>query len=549
MPKGPSSGAPAQATAQARAAEALAALPDEPAAALAAIEQLLADPALAPARETIIARRDALRAAAEERRRNALRAAAEAVERHIAAGHLVDGRDGLARLPDEAWLAERKRRLGEALIAAERTAEARLAGAIDGAGEAAALDQLAGEVARSGLSEERRQGLAGRIERRRRELAQRSPPKMQRPDAAALWRDLAERTLPLRGALPYSALADAVRSASRQFPDDDRVQLEAFAALPELAQQAETALRLHIGQALPKAECRFGTRTGTFILTRLEKDWIGFRLVDVPAESRADRATAVVPWPQLLAAALSGPDAPRQTAAFLWYWRQPSAHALAALKDDPLAGAVALFERRTRPLDIAGEVERREGGLVSVAYLFAATRNPSYLEAWAGQAELAERGLRWATTQTVSSRAEAELPGLRWKGALRLPVTLEASVQPDAGGEIVLVGLTSGDRSLRVGLNPKRQGFILAPTLDDPAVYEPLAPATPPEYGLVGWTRIRIEVDAGGRFSATLNDRAITSPRELSFPEGARLAPIIQGRAARQGAGLTIESLSVSGRP
>ena len=535
---------------RARAAQELAALPDEPGAALAQVELLLADPALGPARDLLTRRRDSLRAAIEERRRNSLRAAADAIDKTIAAGQLGEARDGLARLPDEPWLGERRRRLLENLAAGERSAEARFNSQIDAAADAAACDQLAGEVARAPLTAERRQALTARIDRRRKEIAARTPVKVK-PDVGGLWRALGERTQPMRGSMPYSNLAEAFRSGARAFPDEERVQIEALAAFTDLAQQAETALRLHIGQATPKADCRFGSRTGVFILTRLEKDWIGFRLVDVPAESRADRASAVVPWPQLLATGLTGPEGPRQTAAFLWFWRQPNAQAaVAKLKDDALSLAIATYERRTRPIDIAGEVERREGGQLAFAYPFAAVRDKTYLEAWQGPAEITDRGLRWTTTQLVAagSKAEAELPVLRWKSSLHAPLTLEATMQPEAGSDITLIGLTSGGVTLRVGLNPKNKAFILATRADDAASYEALSAGQTLDYNPNEWTRIRLVVDAAGKVTASLNDRPIASPRELAFPADAKLTPILQGRAVKQGCGMVVESLTITGK-
>ncbi len=540
------------AAARARATQELAALPNDPSAALAVVEQLLAEPALSDARDLLQERRDNLRAAIEERRRNSLRAAADAIQAALKAGQIGEAREALARLPDEPWLADRRQGLSRDLVVAERAGEARLNGQIDAAADAETCDRLRLDIVRSGLDGDRRQALSERLERRRRELAARAAPKMQKPDSAALWHALGEQCEPVRANLPYSTLIEVLRSGARPFADEERVQVENLARLVDLAQQAEAALRLYIAQATPRADCRFGNRSGTYLLTRLEKDWIGFRLPDVPAETKAERATAVVPWSQILARALSGADAARQTAAYLWYWRQPEANAaLAALKDDPLAIAVATYERRTRPLDLAGEIERRGGGLLAASYPFATTRKADYLEAWAGSAELVDRGLHWSSTALVEagSMSEKDLPSLRWKGSLRPPLVLEATVQPDAGSEIIMIGLTSGDLVLRVGLNHKRQGFILATKADDSSSYEALSSGSPPDFNPNDWSHLRLTVDADGKLSATLNDKPVTSPRELAFPRDARLAPILQGRAIRKGAGMVVESLTIVGKP
>ena len=540
----------------ARAKAELAALPDEPSAALPVIEQLLAEPSLAPARSLILAKRDALRATIEDRRRNALRASADAIEAKITGGQLGEARDGLAQLPEEAWLAERRRRLAELLTAGDRAAELRLNTAIDAASTVVICDRLANDITRSGLPDARRQALTGRLDRRRGELAPHvpTPPKMMKIDSAKLWRELGERCEPLRAALPYGTLAEALRGGARPFPDEERVLVEALAGFAEAAQAAEVALQMYIGVSKPKVECRFGSRSGTFMLTRLEKDKIGFRLLDVPAESSADRASAVVPWAQLLTDALSGPEEPRQIAAYLWYWRQPEARgAIAKLKDEALSTALSTYDRRTRPLDIAGEIERRPAGLLAVSYPFAATKEAQYLDAWQGPgATVGERGLRWATTAVVAtdSRAEADLPGLRWKASLKLPMTVEATLQPEPDSEVALVGVTSGELTVRIGLHAKRKGYLVTKA-DDRSVYEALKFIPPPEYNPNDWSRIRISIDAGGKFSAWLNDKPLTCDREIAFPPEAKLSPIIQGRAVSQGGGvaLVISNFSVTGKP
>ncbi len=540
----------------ARAKATLAALPDEPSAALPVIEQLLADPSLTPARSLILAKRDAVRATIEQRRRNAVRAAADALEAQIAAGQLTEARDGLAQLPDEAWLAERRRRLAELLTAADRAAEMHLNAAIEAAATVSLCDRLANDITRSGLPEGRRQALSGRLDRRRNELTPRvpPPPKPVKPDTTKLWRELGERCEPLRAALPYGTLVEALRGAARPFPDEDRVQVEALVAFAEAAQAAEVALQMHIGLNKPKVQCRFGSRVGTFMLTRLDKDRIGFRLLEAPAESSAERATAEVPWARLLADALSGPEKPQQTAAYLWYWRHAeAAGAIANLKEGALSTALATYDRRARPLDITGEIELRPANQLLVSYPFAAAKGKPYLEAWQGPgAEVSERGLRWATTTVIraDSKTEADLPGLRWKASLMAPLTMEATLQPEPGSGVVLIGVSSGDLTVRVGLNPRRPGFLLATKPDGSGTYEALSSNPPPEYNPNDWSRIRITIDATGKVGAWLNDKQLTCDRDLAFPPDAKLSPVIQGRAVKQGGGvaLVISQLSVTGR-
>jgi len=541
------------AAARARAAQVLAGLPKDPVQAISELERLIGDATLAPAKEQLIARRDELRGAVEERRRAPLRQALDQAERDIEAGKLDDARAALARSTDETWLRERRTNVGRKLEEAEKRIESRIVEGISAATDSAALDALAASVPKSGLAEPRRAILLKQIDDRRRALAPKQP--KQLGDVRTLWRQFGEQAEALRGALPYGTFAELCRGQARGFPDDDRVQIESLATVGDLAQQVETALRLHIGQTNPKAECRFGNRSGMFILTRLEKDWIGFKLVDVPAESRTDRAGAVLPWAQLLPAALAahGKPDPRAEAAFLWFWRQADARqALDKLKNDPLINAIATYERRIRPLEVVGDQERRADGVVAVTYAFGASKDRSLLDAWKGDgAAIADRGMRWSTTANVAkgSAAESTLPGLRWKASLHAPMTLEATVHPDPDSEVVLIGISDGQRTYRVALNHKlRKAFAIVTKDDDLATYQPQGNKSPIDYPGLEAVRIRLNVDAGGKLTMAVADKPVICERDLVFPANAQLYPVIQGRPVEKSSGLTIANLVVTGK-
>jgi len=330
--------------------------------------------------------------------------------------------------------------------------------------------------------------------------------------------------------------------------------VQILGTVSEQAQRVETALRLHIAQTSPKLECRLGNRSGTFIITRLEKDWVGFRLPDVPAESRAERSSAQLPWQQLANAALAangGADA-RAEAAFLWYWRLPEANtALARLGEDPLAVALSTFNRKTRPLEIPGDLTRREDGSLSVTYPFQ-RKDAELLRAWRGEGfTQVERGMRWATTAMIEkgSTNERDLPTLRWNAGLRAPFTLEASVHPEADTEVVLVGLTGGNVTARIALNHKmRKAFILATREDDANLYQALGNKTAVDYPGLEAVRLRLSVDAAGKLSTWVNDKPLQVERVIVFPADARFSPVIQGRPVEKSSGLTIAELTITGK-
>ncbi len=540
--------------ARALAAKALAALPADPEQAVRELDRLIADPALTPARDQLTARREQLRGAAEERRRAPLRLALDQAERDIDAGKFDDARDAIARTNDEAWLRDRRTAVARKLEDAEGRSERSFAERIAAAGDGAALDAVAAALSGSGLPEPRRAILGKQISDRRAALAPKQP--KQQADPRTAWRQFGEQAEALRGALPYATFAELCRTQARNLADADKAQIETLASISDLAQQVETALRLYISQATPKAECRFASRSGLFILTRLEKDWIGFKLIDVPAESRADRASAVLPWSQLLPAAMAahGKPDPRAEAAFLWFWRQADARqAIAKLKNDPLAAAMAEFERRIRPLDVPGDQDRRPDGLLAVSYPFGVSKDRALLEAWKGDgATIADRGLRWATTTTVprGSSAENDLPSLRWRATLHAPVTLEATVHPEADTEVLLLGLSDGQRTVRIALNHKlRKAFAIATRDDAPGTYQALGNKSPVEYPGLEGVRLRLAVDAAGKVTMNVSDKPVTVERELSFPADARLFAIIQGRPVEKSAGLTIANLVLTGKP
>jgi len=529
----------------------LASLPEDPAPALAELERLLTKTELAPGKDLLLERRTRVRAVIEERRREALRSALATVEGKIAAGRLGEAELGLSRLPQEAWLANQRAVAAEHLTAANQAQENRFIGAIAAAGDTAACDQLAGELTRVDLSEKLHASLTERLAQRRQTLAQQSA-KAVHVDIVARWRELGDRSEPLRGTLPFTALADLFRSSAPSFPEGERKHLEQLVTVVELAQQAEDMLRLYVLQEAPTVECRFGNRSGSFQLIKLDKDSISFRLADAAVETRAVRATAVVPWTYVMGLATAGkPDSQRLTAAFLWFWHQEDARAaLAKLKGDALATAIAVYEQRTRPLTIAGDLGRTNGGLVSVAYPFAAKRDPRFLTAWDGRgAELNERGLVWKATATIepSNRNEADLPSLRWKSSLQLPIVLEALVQPEPDSDVTLIGLASADYTVRVGFNSKNRCFYLATKTDGSGEYAPEGSVLDRDPNT--WSRIRLMVDASGKVSATLNDKALTSERPLAFKPNARLWPVIQARPTTRNSGLAISSITVTGKP
>jgi hypothetical protein len=537
------------------AAAVLAALPSDPVNALAALERLLADPDNVAIKADLEGRRDQVRAAIEERRRAPLRASLDTIEAELGAGRLRTAHAALAKLPDETWLAQRRSELATRLATAEQSIEKQLETNI-AASDLAACATLRPEIESSELQDGRRAHLLARLEERRKGLVAKNTPKQLPPvDSKPAWQQFGAKIEALRGTWPYAAFSEGCNEAARTLPEAERHVAQTLGTISEQAQRVETALRLHIAQTNPKLECRLGNRNGTFVITRLEKDWVGYRLPDVPADLRCERPAAQLPWQQLVHAALvanGGADARAET-AFLWYWRQAGAQqALARLGDDPLASALALLERKTRPIDIPGELTRRDDGSVAVSYPFQ-RKDADLLRAWRGEGfSQVERGMRWATTAVIErgSTNERDLPTLRWGAALRAPCTLEASVHPEADTEVVLVGLTSGTFTARIALNHKlRKAFMLATREDDANIYQALGNKTAVDYSGLEAVRLRLSIDAAGKLSTWVNDKPLQVERGVTFPSDARLSPVIQGRPVDKSSALTVAELTITGKP
>jgi serine/threonine-protein kinase len=543
------------ADARERARQALAALPANTAAALAEIERLRAEPALAPALDLLDARAGELRQAVIEAQRAAVRGQLDKAEADLRAGRLRAAQTAVAALPDDDWLHDAKQQVATRLDAAINNLASRIDTAIATATTPATCDALATEIANAELDDARRAGLRGKLDTRRAALTQTAPAPKKPPqnDIADQWRYVSTAIERVRGGWPYADFADGCASL-RTLPEPERSTLTELGNISTLAQQVETALRLYIGQTQPKVDCKFGTRTGSFILTRLEKDSIGFRLPDIPAESRAERATAVLPWTRLIRDAqnASGKEDPRATAAFLWYWRMgEAAEAITAIREDPLGRAIVVYEQLSRPIPVPGILARRDA-LLEVAYPFATAKSPDLLTAWDGTGlTQVDRGLRWTSTKVIAKATanEADLPTVRWLAALAPPVTLQATAIPEVGTEVALVGLQCDNQIVRVAMNHRlRKAFLLA-TKADGTTYEPLAAAKPVDYNVFEGVKIKLAVDVDGKVQVWANDRALLSERPLAFAPGKKLTAVLQLRQFDKQAGMIVPSIVLTGRP
>ncbi|MCS6969651.1 MAG: serine/threonine protein kinase [Planctomycetes bacterium] len=514
----------------------LAQLPDDAEAALAQLERALADEALRPAHPLLRERRAAIVAQREERQRERWRALLTGIAQDIAAQRYRRARQSLAELPAESWLEEPRRRLTTDLERAQDERAASWSLAIAGAANADDLERIERELEASELEERWRLQLSLQLNERRGELRASALRSSARP-----WSSVVARLEERRGVLPYAAFSSEARSlAADGGSADERETLLQLAKVGELAQEAETAVRIGVTRSYPRLQCRIAGSEMAITLHGIERDTVSFMPAGRTTVQRVARASIELPWPELLARFLQGPTAAQQRAAFLWFWRHSAAsEALAALGEDPLALAIRRLTDRTEPA----------AGRLAFDYSFAVAPREAWLHDWQGAGlGLTPQGLSWQAPAGLAGTREADLPTLRWTRDLALPVSLTAVLRPHPGSDVIAIGLSDGRQRLRVALNPRRQAFVLATREQDSESYEALA-MVPLPYDPQRETRIAIEVAGNGAFAARVDGQLLATPRALSFPAQARLSVIIQARPQRSAAGIVVSRLTIEGGP
>ncbi len=552
----------------------LAQLPSEPTAALQALDKLANDPTHSSIAAELRAHRATLASAAEERRRQPLRAALQQAAQELDAGHLNAFRSKMSGLTPEPWMQDTITELHNRHRASEAQITNRISTMLDAAKQLGDCDLIQREIGATELSSAARTPLINRLQQRRQELTTvAKPPTVAASTDHTPWRNLSLNLERSRGVLPYGSFQEVCSAALSTFPDGDKQQIETLSTISSLAERTELALRLYIAQKQPKLECRVGERQGTFILRRLERDSVRYSLPNSQVEAECKRQLAVLPWRELINPALAANNTsePDAELAFLWYWRSPEATAaLARVATNPLARAIASYERRSRPLDITGVITTR-AGLLEIAYPFAASKDPELLTAWNGPGlSIDERGLHWATEQTVARGAtpDSALPAMTWKQRLRLPCTLEATVALDkadpleAYAPLVLIGLASTDNVVRFGLrlqapegadeNTKRQlnvGVFRTNPTSKNIEQSKLISGLPPLDDVTATIRLRMTIDRTGKIELRANDVLLDPIVPFTLPEDAQLTPIIQIRQFVKRGGLSISNLVITGRP
>jgi serine/threonine protein kinase len=428
----------------------------------------------------------------------------------------------------------------------------------DEAMQAQTVDELKAMVPRvdaSPLAAETKTTIKTIIIKRAVELA---PAKPEQPvDDRERWQALGTQLDSLRGGMTYGEIARLADKEAAGFPTTEaRTHVQGIAALARLAAKAEGALRVYVADANPLAEITFNSKPTRAKLHSLDEK-VGFTLQEggADAEMKQDRRNVSLPLRQLVEKALedsaiAAAERPVMVAAMLWVWRHPEAPAVfATIPAHPLTKAVQELERKTRLLDLQAKIVRT-GDQAAVTY-DGSKSHPWFITDFVGTgAQAGAQGLTWGTSAAVQSKGrESDIPTLRWKQALHPPFTLTAQVLIAPRTHLALIGVTTGQRTIRLGFNTNRaqHSCVALQTKGDGEGFELVK-----NYCWVGMLKLdapqkaEIRVDADYRVTLRFNDTALGEP--LQLPAGSTITPVFQVVQLEELAtAFTLTSLLVSG--
>ena len=416
------------------------------------------------------------------------------------------------------------------------------------------LKALAAKVTASVLTEDTKNSIRQLIVKRAVEIA---PPKASTPaDERARWQAFNTKLDALRGGMTYGEIARLADKEATAFSAEAKAHVLGIAALARLAAKAEGALRVHIADENPVVDFSFNNKITKAKLRSLDEK-VGFTLQEGSgdAELKQDRRSVALPLRQLVDNALAdspvdAADRPAMLAAMLWVWRDADAAAVfATIPEHPLTKAVQELERNTRVLDLQAKIVRT--GSQAVVTYDGSKANPWFIGDFIGSgAQVGAPGLMWSTSQAVTAKDnEGDIPTLRWKQALRPPFALTMQVTIAPKTHLALFGVTTGERTVRLGFNTTRtqHSCVALQTKADGMGFELVKNYT--WAGLLKLDapqKVDIRVDEEYRVSLRFNDTPLGEP--LQLPPGGAISPVFQVVQLEAGTtAFTLSSLSLSG--
>lgn len=251
-------------------------------------------------------------------------------------------------------------------------------------------------------------------------------------------------------------------------------------------------------------------------------------------------------------------------AAMLWIWRMPdAAEVFATIPDSPLTEAVQELERKTRVLDVRARAVRT-GNQVTVTY--DGKDSPWFLDDFVGEgARIGPKGLTWSTNLKVNPKGkEKDIPTLKWKQSLRPPFTLSGQFVLADKTFLLLVGVSSGEKFVRIGLNntdPKKPCVIFVTKDNNSGFYLENTGNWSGKLNKVGVPQ-NIEITVDSEYRATFSCNGVMvldkpfsyslppyNPLSIQLPLGESLSPLMQLMQVDGGPASSVEvqSLAITG--
>ena len=574
-----------QARAMERVQAALKALPPEPDKALLQLDALLADQTLpaGPARERVaqeVVRRKAeleqARKAHDEMLAKQRLARADEVLKAMAAGNLMvvkEGlqalaseldklpaatRDGLVRVKQQFQLAlvDVQKQFSDRLLQAKRHEE------VDAALAEAKASPL-GDEAIAALSE-----LAGK---RGAELGKSVAGNGGGAEDRPLWLTFGDQLEALRattaGYKKFKALAEV---EGGKFSADSRELIKVLGDLGEQALAIQMVLRKYMGdQHRPPVDVVIAGKPQKIKMITFSSSAVSYVAVGAGAgdpEQSADRKQVELPLRDILEHTPAeffvddlpnAEDRPRAVLAYLWYWRQPEALALAAkMVNEPLAKAITVLESKAHPIESHGKVARA-GKQVTVSYDFT-TKRPELLADFAGDGiTISANGLSWVSAKvSPKGSGEADLPTLRWKDGLLPPLSITAQCFLRHECYLIMFGVAGGGKCVRIGFNTfsNTHKVISLVTKPDGVNFEvgknPWSKLGPrPYFKLNEAVKIDVAVSTEGKVTLKFNDNVVGDETQVLLPVDKPISPIVQSFSKDEGTegGMDISQLTITG--
>ncbi len=574
-----------QARAMERVQAVLKALPPEPDKAMAMVDALIADQTLpaGPARDRLVAeaaRRKAeleqARKARDEQLAKQRLVRVDEMQKAMAANALMQVKEGLQALSGELdklpaaardTVAHIKQQFQLALVDVQKQFSDRMLQAK----RREEVDAALGEAKASPLGDEAISALGDLAGKRGGELGKTATPAPGGAEDRAQWLELNDQIDAMRGSfINYKKIRAMTEAEAAKFSVESREQVKALADLGEQALMIEKVLRKYmlVDPQKPLVDIVVGGKaqkvkltalTGTNVAfaiqaggaeaeQSLERRLVGLPLKDIIDHVQAEYYTEDVP---------NAAERPRAILAYLWFWRQPEAAALAAkMANEPLAKAICVLESKAHALDLRGKAVR-SGKQVTVSYDFTQKR-ADLLEDFAGAGLSSNaNGLSWTSAKVSPKGAgEGDLPTLRWKEGLLPPLAISAQCFIHHDSFLAMIGVAGGGRCVRIGFNttPVSTHHVMPFVTKPDGIGFEVGKKPWDKFGVKLYfkqneaVKVDITVSAEGKVALKFNDTVVGVEDQQLVPADKPLSLILQSLTLTEGeGGMDISQLTISG--